>query len=47
MRLTNGMRKALLALTLVGVCAGTTFLSGGMCGGGGEHYESQPSLAAK
>ena len=44
----NAMRKALLAFSIVGIAAGATFLSDGMCGGGGGgHYESQPTVAAK
>ena len=32
--------KCLLALYLGAIFAGASFLSGGMCGGDGGHYES-------
>jgi len=44
----NVWRRVLLALSMGGLFAGATLLSGGVCGGGGGMgYESQPVVPGK
>lgn len=48
MRLGDALHKALLAISMVGIVAGATCLSDGMCGGGGGGgYQSSPAVAAR
>lgn len=47
MRSTNGWRMIRLALTAGGLITGAMYFSGGMCGGGGGHYQNDVTIASR